>query len=64
MNLKTIRLQRGLRMKTVAQQAGISESMYCLVEKGMRTPSVETAKRIAGVLGFDWTEFFKEDTPA
>ena len=32
-------------------------------ERNERRPSVETAKAIADVLGFDWTKFF-EDQPA
>ena len=49
-----------LTMREVAERAGVTESFYCLIENGARQPSVKTAKAIAAVLGFDWTEFFAE----
>ena len=62
MDLKFLRCRKDLTMKMVAKDAGISESLYCLIENRKRRPSVETAKRIAAVLDFDWTEFFREST--
>ncbi len=58
MTLMDIRLEKGLTMREVAQQCGIDEFAYCMIEHGKRTPSVKTAKKIAEVLGFDWTKFF------
>ena len=49
-------------MRQVADRAGISESMYCLIESGKRRPSPEVAKRIGSYLGFDWTKFY-DDKP-
>lgn len=45
----------------VADKIGMSQSGYALIETGSRRPSVETAKKIASVLGFDWVKFFEED---
>ncbi|RKO67142.1 helix-turn-helix transcriptional regulator [Desulfofundulus salinus] len=45
----------------VANMAGISRSYYTEIESGLKNPSVTTAKKIAMVLGFDWTLFFKDD---
>lgn len=59
MALRDDRIARDLTMKQVANEAGISESFYCLIESGDRRPSVETAKKIAAVLGFDWTRFYE-----
>ena len=58
--LKEIRMSKNMNIKDVATQASISEAMYCLVENGKRRPSVDTAKRIANVLDFDWTKFFDD----
>lgn len=63
MILKDIRLKAKYTQKCVAELSGITESFYCLIEKGYRRPSPETAKRIAIVLGFenygyDWTKFY------
>lgn len=57
-----IRKVRGLSQQEVADQAGISQSYYASIETGMRgNPlSVIVAKKIAHVLGFDWTRFYEE----
>mgnify|MGYP002580212523 CR=1 FL=1 len=51
MNLKKRRCIHNLTMKQVADAAGISESMYCLVENGRRTPSLKVLKKLARALG-------------
>lgn len=51
---------RGSRTQAaVAQESGIAQSTYACIEIGTRRPSVDTAKRIAEVLGFSWTKFFE-----
>lgn len=60
--LKELRIKKDVTMRQVAERAGISESMYCLIESGKRRPSPEVAKRIGGFLGFDWTKFY-DDKP-
>ncbi len=48
----------------VAVEAGIKRAYYTMIENGTRTPSPAVAKKIAAVLGFDWTLFFEdEDLP-
>lgn len=59
--LITIREERGVTQKYVSEQVGIAQPSYCTIEKGTTSPSVNTAKRIAAVLGFDWTRFYEED---
>lgn len=44
----------------MAEEIGIPQSTYASIEAGSRRPSVEMAKRIARVMGFDWTRFFQE----
>lgn len=51
MNLKKHRHIHNLTMKQVADAAGISESMYCLVENGRRTPSLKVLTKLARALG-------------
>ena len=60
MDLKAIRKRAGLRQTDLAQAASISQSLVVKIELGERKPSVKVAKRIAAVLDFDWTDFFKE----
>ena len=61
--LKEIRQgSRNMTQKQLAELAGISRTMITEIENGNANPSVDVAKRIAAVLGFDWTLFF-EDPP-
>lgn len=59
--LKVLRLEKRLTQSDVASMSGIDVTMYNKIELGSRTPSVETAKSIAAVLGFDWTRFYQDD---
>ena len=54
-----IALRAGRSQSKVAKESGIAQSTYASIETGYRTPSVETAKKIADVLGFPWTQFFE-----
>lgn len=54
------RKKKGMTQQEVAKAAKISHTAYCNIENGKRDPSVRTAKKIAKVLGFDWTMFFNE----
>ena len=58
--LKKMRTAIDATMRQVADAAGISESMYCLIESGKRRPSPDVAKKIGRYLGFDWTRFYDE----
>lgn len=62
--LKDLRTATGITQAKVAEAAGICESAYSMIESGKRNCAVDTAKKIASVLGFDWTRFYddyKED---
>lgn len=61
MKLKKYRRQCNLTMKQVAKAAGISESMYCLVENERRTPSVKVLTKLARALGCTVDELLEED---
>jgi putative transcriptional regulator len=55
-----LRVLKGYTQHEVAKLAGISRSYYSGIELGTRNAPVKTAKKIAGVLGFEWTLFFEE----
>ena len=57
-----MREKSGQAQKTVAESVGISQAAYCNIEKGNRNPMVETAKKIAEVLGFDWQRFYESES--
>lgn len=61
LDLKIRRTEKNLTMRQVGENAGITESYYSMIENGDRRPSVETAKKIAAVLGFDWTMFYEDE---
>lgn len=54
------RKAKGLTQKDVASLVQISQPSVCDIERGLKTPKISTAKRIADVLGFDWTRFFNK----
>lgn len=54
------RIEKNLTLKQLAEAANVSESYCSLMERGVCIPSVKTAKRIAEVLGFDWTLFYED----
>lgn len=58
--LYEIRKDRKLNHQQVAKGAGIERAYYTMIESGNRNPSVEVAKAIASVMGFDWTQFYED----
>ncbi|WP_339314848.1 helix-turn-helix transcriptional regulator [Paenibacillus sp. FSL R10-2734] len=56
--LKIAREHKGLTQELVATKVMISRQYYGMLEAGIRNPSVPLAKRIAAVIGVDWTYFF------
>lgn len=63
--LKKIREDKGLTQNIVAESAGISRQFYSMIENGDRGEKlpVQTAKKIAEALGFDWTLFYSGNEP-
>jgi transcriptional regulator with XRE-family HTH domain len=58
--LLELRKQRNLTQAEIAEQADIARTTYSMIETGERNTSVDNAKKIAHVLGFDWTIFFED----
>jgi putative transcriptional regulator len=59
-----IDIRNGRAQAQIAKAAGITQQMYSAIELGERRPSVEVAKRIAAVLGFEWVRFFEDEQAA
>lgn len=57
-NLKEIRINKNLIQKDLAEMCNISGSYYSLIEKGLRNPSIDTAKSIADSLGITLDVFY------
>lgn len=60
MNLKEKRIEQGMTQRQVALMVGLKPGSYCDIENGKKSTKPATAKRIAAVLDFDWTEFYEE----
>lgn len=56
-----IRQSQNLKQKAVASSAKISQPAYCNIESGKRNPAINTAKKIADVLGFNWERFYSDN---
>lgn len=56
-----LREKSALSQEEVAAKAGISQSFYSAIELGNRGSKlpVQTAKKIAEVLGFEWDMFYQ-----
>ena len=50
--------------KALSKAACLTQSAISNIETGQRKPSVESAKKLGAVLGFDWSELFEEDEKA
>lgn len=60
MLVKEKRLEKNLTQEALAMKANVSRTMISKIESGQANPSVDTAKRIATILGFNWTKIFDE----
>lgn len=58
--LAEYRKKAEMSQEVLAEKACISQNFYSAIETGARNPSVDTAKKIADALGFDWTRFYED----
>ena len=57
--LVAFRKAKNLTQSELSQAIGISQISLSSYEQGIRTPKPFIAKKIAKVLGFDWTKFYE-----
>ena len=57
-NLKKYREEKGVTQKELAESAKISERHYQNLERGISSPGIDTARRIADALGQTVDEVF------
>jgi len=60
MNLKIERERNNYTQKQLADLIEKDRTLISKIESEVTSPSVETAKKIASILGFDWVLFFSE----
>ena len=57
-DLKELRNSKKMSQEELANQCGVIQQTISNIECGLSKPSVELAKKIGEILGFDWTLFF------
>lgn len=60
MDLKELRLKKGLTQKELAERIGMERSIITKIENGKTKPSVNTAKALGKVLKVKWVHFFED----
>ncbi|OZI30077.1 transcriptional regulator [Bordetella genomosp. 10] len=58
LKLKLLRVQAGLTLEQLAQSCGLTRSYISKVERGISTPSIETAFKLAHALGVNVDRLF------
>ena len=61
MDLASIREEKKITQQELADSVSMTRQMISAIENNAR-PSVDTAKKIASKLEFDWTKFFEDET--
>lgn len=57
-DLKKIRVDQGMTQEQLANKVGVVRTTISNIECGLTLPSVQTAKLIAEILNFNWTDFY------
>jgi transcriptional regulator with XRE-family HTH domain len=58
--LKSERMRQQISMTQIAEQSGLSQQMISYVERGMRSPTLDTLLRISAVLDVDLWNIIKD----
>ena len=56
--LRELRVKKGLTMKQLGEMVGVSEASISLYENGVHRPKMETAKKLATILGCSWPDVY------
>ena len=62
--IREARSRLGLSQRQLAERAGLSSGMLCLIEKGEANPSVQSLLGLADALALPLASFFDEHTTA
>ena len=60
-HLKRLRLQYGMTQQQLAEKADISISFLGNIERGLKSPTIETVQKIATALGMSMAELFEPE---
>ncbi|HPO57844.1 MAG TPA: cupin domain-containing protein [Anaerolineaceae bacterium] len=59
--LRVLRGERGVSMRALARESGLSANALSMIERGLTSPSVSTLSKLANALGVPITAFFREE---
>lgn len=59
--IKQIRSSKGLQGVRLAKKAGITNVYLSYIERGAKTPTIDTLRKICNALGVTLSEFFAEE---
>src|SRR5512142_2145450 len=57
--LRVLREERGISMRTLARNSGLSANALSMIERGLTSPSVSTLNKLAMALEIPITAFFR-----
>jgi transcriptional regulator with XRE-family HTH domain len=57
--LRLLRIRRGLSLRALAAEAGVSATLLSQIERGVTEPSLATLRRLAGVFGESLASLFE-----
>jgi transcriptional regulator with XRE-family HTH domain len=60
LQMRTLRRAKGLSLKQLAEQAGLSIGMVSQIERGISSPSIRSLRQISDALGVPPTRFFHD----
>ena len=60
-DLRKVRQDNGLTQTALAEATGVVRQTISNIECGINAPSVGLAKKLAEILGLNWTDFFAEE---
>jgi transcriptional regulator with XRE-family HTH domain len=63
LHLRLLRAERGLSIRSLAEQSGLNVNTLSLIENGKTSPSVSTLQQLASALAVPITAFFETDAP-
>ena len=58
-NLKAMRMAKGLTQEQLANECGVQRTTITMIELGVNKPSVELAKKLGEIFEIDWKGFFE-----
>lgn len=61
--LRELRTERGMSMRALARESGLSANALSMIERRRTSPSVSTLYKLADAMGIPITAFFREEPP-